>query len=104
MNLNVAVVGCGYWGKNLVRVFSELGVLRCVCDKEVSRQGGLAFGGQPPASPRPRRRALRPAIAAVAVATPAVTHFGIVKSCLEAGKDVFVEKPLALNAQEGAAW
>ena len=37
----------------------------------------------------------------MAVATPAATHYDVVRSCLEAGKDVFVEKPLALNAQQG---
>ena len=42
-----------------------------------------------------------PGIQAVAVATPAATHYDVVRQCLEAGKDVFVEKPLALNAEEG---
>jgi UDP-2-acetamido-3-amino-2,3-dideoxy-glucuronate N-acetyltransferase len=89
MNLNIAVVGCGYWGKNLVRVFSELGVLRCVCDKDVSRQGGLVFQGPSPVFTEDLAEVLAdPTIQAVAVATPAVTHYGIVKSCLEAGKDV----------------
>ena len=40
-------------------------------------------------------------IQAVAVATPAATHYEVVKQCLEAGKDVFVEKPLALNVEQG---
>jgi len=104
MRVNLALVGCGYWGKNLARVFSELGVLRRVCDKDASRFGTLSFRGEPPTFTENLADLLAdPDLHAVAVSTPAVTHYGIVKSALEAGKDVFVEKPLALNAQEGAA-
>ena len=35
MDKNIAVIGCGYWGKNLVRNFSELGALSCVCDPDL---------------------------------------------------------------------
>ncbi len=42
-----------------------------------------------------------PSIAAVALATPAVTHFEMAKAALEAGKDVFVEKPLAIDVKHG---
>jgi predicted dehydrogenase len=94
---SVVVVGCGYWGKNLVRNFNELGVLAAVCD----------------ATPAGRRVAqeiapnvqimedygslLRSEIGAVVIATPAETHHRLTAEALEAGKDVFVEKPLALN-------
>jgi len=44
----VAVVGCGYWGKNLVRVLSQLGALRCVCDTDATRFPTLAIQGNPP--------------------------------------------------------
>ncbi len=43
MNTNVAVVGCGYWGKNLVRVLSELDALKCLCDTDVTRRDALPF-------------------------------------------------------------
>ena len=102
MSLNIAVVGCGYWGKNLVRVFSELGVLHCVCDTDVSRQEAIAYQGVPPVFTDKLEDVLGNSdIAAVAVATPAATHYDVVRVCLEAGKDVFVEKPLALNAEQG---
>jgi len=45
---NVAVIGCGYWGKNLVRVFSQLGALRCVCDTDAARFRAISFPGDPP--------------------------------------------------------
>jgi UDP-2-acetamido-3-amino-2,3-dideoxy-glucuronate N-acetyltransferase len=98
----VAVVGCGYWGKNLVRVFSQLGALGCVCDTDATRFGALTIQGDPPKYTDKLADVLADAgLPAVAVATPAATHYEIVKQCLEAGKDVFVEKPLALNAQQG---
>jgi UDP-2-acetamido-3-amino-2,3-dideoxy-glucuronate N-acetyltransferase len=102
MNVDLAVLGCGYWGKNLVRVFSELGVLRCVCDTDASRRQAMVFQGPPPAFTDNLTEVLNnPGIRAVAVATPAATHYEVVRACLEAGKDVFVEKPLALTAQQG---
>ncbi len=104
MSRNVAVLGCGYWGKNLVRVFSELGVLRAVCDVDPKRFETLKLQGDPPRFVNELSQVLDDQeIKAVAVATPAATHYDVVKRCLEAGKDVFVEKPLALNVQQGAA-
>ena len=102
MKRSVAVIGCGYWGKNLVRVFSELGALGCVCDTDATRRGSVQFQGEPPLLTDKLEDVLADAsLPAVAVATPATTHFEIVRRCLEAGKDVYVEKPLALAAQEG---
>ena len=90
----VAVVGCGYWGKNLVRVFSQLGALGCVCDTDAARFSALKIQGNPPKYTGKLADVLADAgIRAVAVATPAATHYDVVKQCLEAGKDVFVEKP-----------
>lgn len=101
---SIAVIGSGYWGKNLVRVFSELGVLHTVCDADSSRFATLKITGTPPAFVGTLEDVLsNPSIRGVAIATPAVTHYDIVRRCIESGKDVFVEKPLALNASEGAA-
>ena len=92
----MAVIGCGYWGRNLVRNFSDLGALAAVCDTdpEPARQ----FGGQYRVSTPAFEEILRDeAIDAVAVATPAVTHSDFARQALAAGKHVFVEKPVALN-------
>ena len=102
MNVDLAVLGCGYWGKNLVRVFSELGALRCVCDTDASRRQAMVFQGPAPAFTDNLTEVLNnPGIRAVAVATPATTHYEVVNACLEAGKDVFVEKPCSHNIFEG---
>ena len=92
----MAVIGCGYWGRNLVRNFSDLGALAAVCDAdpELARQ----FGGQYQVATPAFEEVLRdPGIDAVAIATPAVTHSSFARQALAAGKHVFVEKPIALN-------
>ena len=96
------MVGCGYWGRNLVRVFSQLGALGCVCDTDRGRLDSLQFAASPPRFTTRLAAVLAdPNIQAVAVATPAASHGELVAHCLEAGKDVFVEKPLALDAEDG---
>jgi UDP-2-acetamido-3-amino-2,3-dideoxy-glucuronate N-acetyltransferase len=100
---NVAVIGCGYWGKNLVRNFAQLGALTSVCDTDESLLSKTmdayptVLGESDPAAV-----INDPDIQAVVIATPAVTHYDLVKSSLEAGKDVFVEKPLATRLDHGA--
>lgn len=102
MKRSVAVVGTGYWGKNLVRVFDKLEALHSVCDVQPGLVQGLNIGAEV------RRRSdfdevlADPAIESVVVATPAATHYDICRAALSAGKDVFVEKPLALEVNEGA--
>ncbi len=96
----VAVVGCGYWGKNLVRNFSQLGALQAVCDADSSRAAELgARHGAEPVSELNQLLGM-PDFQAVAIATPAALHFEIARKALLAGKDVFVEKPLALSIEE----
>lgn len=98
---SVAVLGCGYWGKNLVRNFYNLGALQAVCDTTESGRlsaESLAPGCQIISDPD---EIFSSSIPAVVIATPAETHFHLVRRALEAGKDVFVEKPLALAYGEG---
>ncbi len=102
--VNVAVVGVGYWGKNLVRNFYELGALGALCDGDGSieadckqKYGGVKFYKEYSAVLSDS------SITAVALATPAVTHYEMAKAALEAGKDVFVEKPLAIEVKQGEA-
>lgn len=97
----VAVIGSGYWGKNLVRVFHALGALACVCDVE---QETLAKAGQEYGVHTTQifDEVLQDeSISAVVIAAPAVQHFDLTRRALLRGKDVFVEKPLALRAVDG---
>jgi UDP-2-acetamido-3-amino-2,3-dideoxy-glucuronate N-acetyltransferase len=98
----VAVVGAGYWGKNLVRTFHGLGALSAVFDAEqcVAAKYEAEFEGLKVY--REFGEVLAdPSISAVALATPAVTHYEMARAALEGGKDVFVEKPLAVDVRHG---
>src|SRR3989454_777233 len=100
--INVAVVGIGYWGKNLVRNFHELGALAMLCDADRSVEEACRHGYESVRFCREFSSVLSdPSIAAVALATPAATHYERAKGALEAGKDVFVEKPLAIDVKQG---
>jgi UDP-2-acetamido-3-amino-2,3-dideoxy-glucuronate N-acetyltransferase len=99
---NVAVVGVGYWGKNLVRNFFDLGALGALCDGQESVEVNYRRQYEGVRFYRKFSGVLTdPSITAVAVATPAVTHYEIAKAALEAGKDVLVEKPLAIDVKHG---
>ena len=95
----VAVIGAGYWGKNIVRNFAALNALVAVVDENQSTAQALCaqHGGSVAAFDDVLTDA---SIAAVAVATPAMLHYKLAKAALEAGKHVFVEKPLALTLHE----
>jgi predicted dehydrogenase len=100
--VQVAMIGCGYWGKNLTRNFHQLGALAAVCDiaeaaRATARQ--IAPDVDVLADLEP---VLASDVPAVAIATPAETHYDLVDRALSAGKHVFVEKPMALTAQQGA--
>lgn len=98
---HIAVFGCGSWGGNIVRCLAELGCLCAVVDP----------------SPLGRARARRlahdvklydradpvlddPTVKAVMVATPAETHYAVARAAVDAGKDVFVEKPMTVDLQD----
>lgn len=97
--MKVAVIGCGYWGKNLVRNFYELGVLGAIFDanEETSRVFSQEY--KVPAL-SVEAIAKDPHIEAVVIAAPAPLHYQLAKNFLLAGKDIFVEKPLTLDQQE----
>lgn len=101
---SICVAGCGHWGKNLVRNFHQLGRLGGFFDASSER---LAHFGStyPEAKPFASFEAALadPSINAVAIATPAEWHARMAIAALDAGKDAFVEKPLALTAEDGNA-
>jgi len=104
MTTTVGVIGCGYWGPNLIRNFVSCleTELLWACDLDENRL----------------KEALRPypnvrkttnmnemladeSVAAIAIATPVASHYHLAKACLDNGKHVLVEKPLATNVQHG---
>lgn len=95
---SLALIGAGYWGKNLARNFNELGVLHTLCDQSPTILAGY---GEEYAAVRKTESVdelwLDPTITKVAIAAPAALHFSLAKAALLAGKDVFVEKPLCLE-------
>ena len=100
-NENVAVVGCGYWGRNLVRNFHQAEELRVVCDSSAASAEFIA--SKYPATrfePDYEKVLADPLVKGIAIATPAVSHAEMTLSALRAGKDVFVEKPLALSLDD----
>jgi len=101
-HLKIAVVGGGYWGKNLVRNFNELGVLHTLCDTDQAiREESLTKCPGLHTTDSYDQVLADPAINAVVIATPAVQHYDMAKKALLAGKDILVEKPLALTVAEG---
>lgn len=98
----VAVVGSGYWGKNLVRNFHELGALAAVCESREDLRHSLKQNYSDCRLFSSYQELLQDKeISAVAIATPAETHADLVRQAILAGKDVFVEKPLCLSVSIG---
>jgi len=102
MDRSIAIVGCGNWGKNLVRNFAELGALHTICDSDpevlsqfetlypnINRETGF------------ERVLADKEIKGVVISSPAALHYARAKQALLADKDVFVEKPLSLTVAEG---
>ncbi len=101
-NVRVGVVGCGYWGRNLVRNFHDLGVLVAVCDVDPANLEQMRRTYPVFATSDFEAMLAMPDLDAVVIASPAVFHYELAKKAMLAGKDVFVEKPLALRVDEGA--
>jgi predicted dehydrogenase len=104
--LSVAVIGCGAWGANYVRVFAELPGARvaAVCDPDARRLAAVRERVPDAAALSDWRQALRrPDIAAVVVASPAATHATVTTAALRAGKHALVEKPLATSVRSAQA-
>jgi UDP-2-acetamido-3-amino-2,3-dideoxy-glucuronate N-acetyltransferase len=99
----IGVIGLGYWGKNIFRNFYEMGIIRTACDFNPRVIEEYKRGFDDISYTVSVEDVLSdPAVKAVSIATPAITHCDITKKSLLAGKDVFVEKPLALTSEEGS--
>ena len=97
----IALVGCGYWGKNLCRNFHELGALTQVVDATENGQSTARSIAPEVAVTSNFEEVLNnPEIKGIALATPAETHCDLAVQAMEKGKDVFVEKPMALSIVE----
>jgi UDP-2-acetamido-3-amino-2,3-dideoxy-glucuronate N-acetyltransferase len=98
---NIALVGCGYWGKNLCRNFHALGALSAVVDATENGQATARSIAPDIQITDSLDDVLRnDQIQGVALATPAETHAELAIQAMQAGKDVFVEKPMALTLED----
>ena len=101
--VTLGLIGCGYWGPNLIRNFTKLRECRieAVADQRPERLEAVRHLN-------PAMRATESAqeliesdsIDAVVIATPISTHFDLAKKCLESGKHVFIEKPLTRTSDQ----
>jgi predicted dehydrogenase len=104
-SIRIAVVGCGYWGPNLIRNFARVrdGQFVALCDRDVTRLEAAGQGHPAVVRVSDYDALLEDsAIDAVAIATPAASHYSLAKKALLSGKHVYVEKPLCLRAADAA--
>jgi len=99
MTKNIAVIGCGYWGKNLVRNFSEVGALACICDPDPIQADKISSEYGTKCLPFEDILENK-SIQGIVLAVPAPLHASLAIKALNKGKHVFVEKPLALCGEE----
>ena len=102
MKRNIALVGAGYWGENHLRNLFNLGALHTVFDpnNDILQQRARAYPGINYLNDE-NMILLNPDIKAVVIAAPAELHYKLTKKYLLAGKDVMIEKPLAIKVKEG---
>jgi len=98
--MKIGVIGAGNWGKNLVRNFAEMGVLSGVADPVEENRNRAAEVVPSEQIHEDAGALIHGDCQAVAIATPVPTHFEIAAAALQAGKDVFVEKPMTLNSRD----
>lgn len=99
----VGVIGCGYWGPNLLRNFAEneAAELRWICDADEARLAAMRRRYPAAQTSTEYQKLLDdPSLDAIAVVTPVATHFQIARAALMAGKHLLVEKPLTATAAE----
>lgn len=103
MSIQIALVGYGYWGPNLLRNFSDTpdcDVLYC-CDKDITRLKQVRKKFPSVITTTNYEEILNDKdVSAIVIATPTKFHFELAKMALAAGKDVLIEKPMTLNFKE----
>ncbi|MDX9721215.1 MAG: Gfo/Idh/MocA family oxidoreductase [Myxococcota bacterium] len=97
MATEIAVIGVGRWGRHLAKNLRELGVLGAIVETEAERCAAWSQSCPELRCFNDPQQILDAPIPAVAIATPSASHFDIARLCLQAGKDVFVEKPMTLS-------
>jgi len=100
---NIAIVGCGYWGPNLLRNFNALPDcnVKYACDVDIDRLAHMkVLYPQIQITTDFDRVLTDDNIDAVAIATPVRFHFELARQCLQAGKHAFIEKPMASSVSE----
>lgn len=102
MEKNIALVGLGAWGKNLAKELAKQGVLAMVLDSSKKETGLWIAENLPEIKIVDKMEDILtdPQIKAVFVATPITTHFEIAQKVIEAGKDIFLEKPATQNCAD----
>lgn len=95
---SVVVIGAGQWGRNVVRALHDLDELAGIAETDPDRRTELAETYPETTLYEDHRAALKDEAPAVAIATPAPTHHPIAREAIQAGKDVYVEKPLTLTS------
>lgn len=98
---NIAVIGCGLWGRNIVRNFYNLNALHTVCDLDPENLKIVKNDYPEINITNDINEVLNnKEITGVIVVTPSHTHYKLVKAALEAGKHVYVEKPISTVSEE----
>ena len=102
-NRDLALIGAGYWGKNLARNFNQLGALHTICDQSEDLLNNFKTEEYSEVNLTHSLESVLndPRIAKVGIAVPAALHYEVALKALKAGKDVFVEKPLCLDVNHG---
>lgn len=101
MRVGIGIIGCGYWGPNYIRAFSELGVESIAIFDQDPERLSLVQHRFPRATACKDQQDLFDRVQGVVVATSASFHYEIARAAVLAGKDVLVEKPFVLDQEEG---
>ena len=100
--LNVAVIGCGFWGRNHARIYNDLETAELVAVSDLNEDAACSLGERYGADHYGDVEALlkRGDVEMVSICTPTVTHAKIALAAMEAGKHVLVEKPMTSTVEE----